>query len=86
MDAPVLEFAKTSGALPRNPTGHVAAGGGVPNGVIGLSKEGYQAERLKLNKFDRGYNDAARELDARRAIGKKMRPVRPRGLEGHPLE
>ena len=68
----VLEFAKTSGALPRNPTGHVAAGGGVPNGVIGLSKEGYQAERLKLNKFDRGYNDAARELDARRAIGKKM--------------
>lgn len=70
--AAVIDFVKQAGTLPRAPTGHVVAGGGVPNAALGLSKEGYQAERLKLNKFDRNYNDAARELDARRAIGKKM--------------
>ena len=70
--AAILDFAKQSGNLPQAPQGHVRAGGGVPNAALGLSKEGYQAERLKLNKFDRNYNDLARELDARRAIGKKM--------------
>lgn len=68
----VLEFVKASGNLPRPPQGHVRAGGGVPDGTLGLSKQAYQEARLKLNKFDRGYNDQARELDARRQIGKKM--------------
>ncbi|CAI3971403.1 head scaffolding protein [Variovorax phage VAC_51] len=68
----VLEFVKASGNLPKPPQGHVRAGGGAPDGVLGLSKQGYQEARQKLNKFDRDYNDKARELDARRAIGKKM--------------
>lgn len=68
----VLEFVKGSGALPNAPQGHVRAGGGTPDGVVGLSKEEYQAARLKLDKFSRTYNDQARELDARRQLGKKM--------------
>lgn len=68
----VLDFVKSQGSLPTDPTGHVRAGGGTPDASLGLSKAGYQEARLKLNKFDRGYNDAARELDARRQIGKKL--------------
>lgn len=68
----VLEFVKASGNLPQAPNGHVRAGGGTPDASLGLSKEGYQQARLKLNRNDRGYNDQARELDARRQIGKKM--------------
>lgn len=68
----VLDFVKKSGALPVAPQGHVRAGGGTPSAALGLSKEQYQAERLKLNRNDRNYNDRARELDARRAIGKKL--------------
>ena len=70
--AAVLDFVKANGNLPTPPQGHVRAGGGQPDAALGLSKEGYQAARLKLNKFDRSYNDQARELDARRQIGKKM--------------
>lgn len=69
--AAVLEYVKQTGALPTAPQGHVRAGGGLPSEQTGLSKAEYQAERLKLNRFDRDYNDRARELDARRAIGKK---------------
>ena len=68
----VLDFVKSAGSLPTDPTGHIRAGGGSPDAALGLSKQGYQEARLKLNKFDRGYNDAARELDARRQIGKKL--------------
>lgn len=70
--AAVLDFVKQAGTLPVAPQGHVRAGGGSPDAALGLSKQAYQEARLKLNKFDRGYNDAARELDARRAIGKKL--------------
>lgn len=69
--AVVMEFVKRNGSVPTAPSGHVQAGGGIPASQSGLSKAEYQAERAKLNRNDRGYNDAARELDARRAIGKK---------------
>lgn len=68
----ILDFTKQSGALPVAPQGHVRAGGGTPDASLGMSKQEYQEARLKLNRFDRNYNDQARELDARRAIGKKM--------------
>ncbi|BAN92346.1 head scaffolding protein [Ralstonia phage RSB3] len=68
----VLDFVKQSGAVPIAPQGHVRAGGGTPDASLGLSKQQYQEARLKLNRFDRNYNDQARELDARRALGKKL--------------
>ena len=68
----ILDFAKNSGLVPVPPEGHQRGGGGVPDASVGLSREQYQAERLKLNRFDRDYADKARELDRRRALGKKM--------------
>lgn len=68
----LLDFVKTQGALPVAPQGHVRAGGGTPAAGQGLSKEAYQAERLKLNRNDRDYADKERELTARRQIGKSQ--------------
>lgn len=68
----IIDFARQSGQIVTQPKNHVSAGGGVPNSSLGLSKQQYQEARLKLNRRDRDYESAARELDARRAIGKKM--------------
>lgn len=70
----VVEFAKQSGAVVVKPTGFVDVNNGQGGALpvhLGLSKTQYQAERLKLNRFDRDYESKARELDARRAIGKR---------------
>jgi len=68
----LLDFVKNNGGLPTPPQGHVRAGGGAPDAALGLSKEAYQAERLKLDRRARDFPERERELTARRQLGKQM--------------
>lgn len=70
--ADVLKFVKDNGHAVVEPQGHVRGNGGSAGEIVGLSKAQYQAERAKLDRNARDYADKARELDARRQIGKNQ--------------
>ncbi|APU03180.1 head scaffolding protein [Ralstonia phage phiAp1] len=70
--ADVLKFVKDNGHVVVEPQGHVRGNGGSVGEATGLSKQQYIEARAKLDRNARDYNDRARELDARRQIGKNQ--------------